>query len=372
MPGLHTARAYLRSFFADDENFELATSPSDNRKWSAFSGWLIIGAYGIICALVAAIVVLNSFGNFPITRFSQVFADNNQRYSYPSIVRSGEHQSAIFGTSSSRLLRPQDLEQEFGGKFANLSMDAATVWEQTQLASLFLRHVEKPETIILSLDKMIWCNQAADLHRNTFRLFPHSFYDENPFNDLSDIVNLELWDAIRKSVKMAAGSRNPYQDKDGFGDFTPGEDNYDAERAHAHIHEEPLSLPDATLASSEEVLSLNFPALDWLSETLDLIPPETKTLIVHMPVNVMAQTAPGTRAEQAEKECVHRIQGIAQSHSVPVFDMAFASPFTTNDLNYWDRMHYRLLLGEQIVKALGQAYRDRKSTEILQVMTSQN
>lgn len=372
MPGFRTGAALLRSFLTDDEKFEGVQCPVGDRKWTAFSAWLIISAYGFICALLAAIFILNPFGNFPITRFSQVFADNNQRYSYPSIVRSGEHQSAIFGTSSSRLLRPQDLEQEFGGKFANLSMDAATAWEQTQLARLFLRHVEKPESIILSLDKMIWCNPSADLQRVTFRLFPQSFYDENPFNDFSDIINLELWDAIRKSVKMAVGSRNPYQDKDGFGDFTPGEDNYDAERAHAHIHEEPLSLPDVTLASSEEVLSLNFPALDWLSETLDLISPETKTLIVHMPVNVMAQTAPGTRAEQAEKECVHRIQGIAQSHSVPVFDMAFASPFTTNDLNYWDRMHYRLPLGEQIVKALGQAYRDRKSTEILQVTTSQN
>lgn len=372
MRRFHTAGGYLRSFFAADEEFELVRNSSDGRKWFAFSGWLILGAYGTMCVLIVAIIVLNPFGNFPITRFSQVFADNNQRYSYPSIVRSGEHQSAIFGTSTSRLLKPSDLGREFEGKFANLSMDAATAWEQTQLTRLFLRHVERPQTIILSLDKMIWCNQAADLHRVTFRLFPQSFYDENPINDFSDVINLELWDAIRKSVKMATGSRNPYQDKDGFGDFTPGEENYDPVRAHAHIHNEPVPRPDATLASSEDVSLLKFPALDWLSETLDLIPTGTNTLIVHMPVNVTAQSAPGTRAEQAEKECVRRIQEIATSHSVPVFDMAFASPFTTNDLNYWDRMHYRVPLGEQVVKAIGQAYRDRKSTEILQVITSQN
>lgn len=367
MRALRAASTYLRSFLKSDENYSTVQSKDERGNWSAFSRWLVLGAYGTVGAIFLSVIVLNPFGNFPITRFSQVFADNNQRYSYPSIARSGLHQSAIFGTSSSRLLNPQDLQSEFGGKFANLSMDAATAWEQTQIARLFLRQVEKPETIILSLDWMVWCNQSADAQRVTFRLFPETFYDENPINDFADILNLELWDALRKSVKVATGSRQPYQDADGFGDFTPGEANYDAKRAHAHIHEKPLPEPDATLLSSEEVSRLNFPALDWLAETISAIPQETKVLIVRMPVNVTALAVPGTRNAQAEKECVRRTVEIAKTRMIPIFDMAFASPFTTNDLNYWDPMHYRLPLGPQIVKAIGQAYRDGKSTDILHV-----
>lgn len=371
MRTLRAASNYLRSFLKSDEHYEAYNPRAGMADWSTFSRWLIIGSCGSVAAIFLAVVVLNPFGNFPITRFSQVFADNNQRYSYPSIARSGRHQSAIFGTSSSRLLTPQDLENEFGGRFANLSMDAATAWEQTQIARLFLRHVEKPETVILSLDWMVWCNQAADEQRVTFRLFPKSFYDENPINDFADILNLELWDALRKSVKVATGSRQPYQDADGYGDFTPGEDNYDADRAYAHIHEKPIPQPDLTPLTPEELSNLKFPALDWLAETLSEIPDDTKTLIVRMPVNVTALAVPGTRNEQAEKECFRRTKELAKSRGVPIFDMAFPSLFTTNDLNYWDPMHYRLPLGPQIVRAIGQAYRDGQSTDILQVTAAQ-
>jgi len=372
MRALSAVSVYLQSFVRSDDRFEANADSLPSRQWGAFSRWVLFSAYGSVTLLFLAVFVLNPFGNFPITRFSQVFSDNNQRYSYPSIVRSGHYQSAIFGTSSSRLLNPQDLEQEFGGKFANLSMDAATAWEQTQLTRLFLRHVSQPKTVILSLDKMIWCNQAADKQRVTFRLFPETFYDENPFNDVADILNLELWDALRKSVKVATGSRDKYQDEAGFGDFTPGEENYDPERAFAHIHEKPLAQPDSSLLDPDALAKLNFPALGWLVDTLNQIPHDTRTLIVHMPVNVMAQAAPGTIAAQAENECALRIKSIAEKKRVSVLDMAFASPFTTNDLNYWDRMHYRLPLGTQIIKAMGQAYRDGKSTDILHVTAAKN
>ncbi|MBB4092468.1 hypothetical protein HGG72_08505 [Ochrobactrum pecoris] len=371
MRAIRAVTDYLNSFLRSDDQYQAATSPSQNQRWNTFSRWTVIGAFGSVALLFLAVFILNPFGNFPITPLSQVFADHNQRYTYPSIARSGRHQSAIFGTSSSRLLTPQDLENEFGGKFANLSMDASTAWEQTQLARLFLRQVEKPETVILSLDWMVWCNQAADEQRVTFRLFPKTFYDENPINDFADILNLELWDALRKSVKVATGSRQPYQDADGFGDFTPGEDNYDAERAYAHIHEKPIPQPDLTPLTPEELANLKFPALDWLAVTLSEIPDDTKTLIVRMPVNVTALAVPGTRNEQAEKECFRRTKELAGARGIPIFDMAFASPFTTNDLNYWDPMHYRLPLGAQIVRAIGRAYRDGQSTDILQVTAAQ-
>ena len=70
--------------------------------------------------------------------------DLNQRFMYPQIVRSGRFDAAVFGTSTVRLLDPQRLGAAFGGRFANLGMNAGTPWEQMQLADLFLRHVPRP------------------------------------------------------------------------------------------------------------------------------------------------------------------------------------------------------------------------------------
>lgn len=371
MRAYQTAVTYLRAFLSADEHYSFSRA-YEGSAWGRFARWLIVGAYGTVGVLFLLVILLNPYGNFPKTALSQVFADNNQRYSYPSIVRSGNYQSAVFGTSTSRLLAPSELEREFGGRFANLSMDASTAWEQTQIAKLFLDHVEQPKTVILSIDGMVWCNPSADQQRVTFRLFPHSFYDENPFNDFADILNLELWDAIRKSVKVALGAREPYQDASGFGDFTPGEENYDAQKAHQHIYADPFSQPDATLLTSSELASVTFPALDWLNDILSRIPPNTTTIIARMPIHVAAQAGQGTRAEQSERECFRRIEAIASAHNVAIYDMSFPSEITSNDQNYWDRLHYRMPIGSRVVTEIGRALRTGEPSPTLKIISPKN
>ena len=78
--------------------------------------------------------------------------DLNQRFMYPQIVRSRRYDSAVIGTSTVRLLDPRQLDALFGGHFANLAMNAATPWEQTQIAGLFLRETAQPRTLIFGID----------------------------------------------------------------------------------------------------------------------------------------------------------------------------------------------------------------------------
>ncbi len=52
------------------------------------------------------------------------------RFSFPALARAARFDSAVFGTSTSRLLRPAVLDPAFGARFANLAMNDATVYEQ--------------------------------------------------------------------------------------------------------------------------------------------------------------------------------------------------------------------------------------------------
>ncbi|MCC7282510.1 MAG: hypothetical protein IT556_09020, partial [Acetobacteraceae bacterium] len=54
------------------------------------------------------------------------------------LARSARFDSAILGTSTSRMLRPAVLDPLFGARFANLSMNDATAWEQYRLGLVFL------------------------------------------------------------------------------------------------------------------------------------------------------------------------------------------------------------------------------------------
>ena len=57
----------------------------------------------------------------------------NARFSFPALARSAKFDSAVFGTSTSRLLRPVMLDPEFGARFANLAMNDATAYEQARI-----------------------------------------------------------------------------------------------------------------------------------------------------------------------------------------------------------------------------------------------
>jgi hypothetical protein len=66
----------------------------------------LVSALFLGCALLL-IVTMNPCGNLPVHAFafaSHAIMDTNDRYQYRSIVRSGEFDSAVIGTASSRLL----------------------------------------------------------------------------------------------------------------------------------------------------------------------------------------------------------------------------------------------------------------------------
>lgn len=362
-------RAYLVAFLAADDTGVGATVSSG--EWARFAKWSDGSAAALVTGLVAAITLLNPFGNFPLGGQVTQFAHRNQRYIYPAIVRSHEFDSAVFGSSTSRLLEPGLLDARLGGRFANLSMDAGTAWEQYRLMKLFLAHTPQPKTLVISLDPFAWCNQRADEQRITFRLFPESFYDQNRLNDYSDILNLEISDVLISTVGMMIGAREPKFDRTGYGDFTPGEANYDPSRASVGVHGvgvAPGPPGPAIELSARRKAAMTFPALDWLKDIADMVPDDTRVVFVRMPVHVADQAVPGSLGAATSDECFRRIVELAQRRGVHVLDMQFASPITTVDLNYWDRRHFRLPIGRRAIDEMAKALSDGASSDVLRVV----
>lgn len=360
---------YLAALSTDGAGDSRATALAGN--WSRFARWSIGAAAAAVFSLLGAVTLLNPFGNFPIGGQTARFAHSNQRYIYPAIIRSHDFDSAVFGSSTSRLLEPSLLNAKLGGRFANFSMDAGTAWEQYRLINLFLTHTSRPKTLVLSLDPFAWCNPRADEQRVTFRLFPESFYDENRLNDFADILNLEISDVLIHTVGMMISAREPKFDHTGYGDFTPGEANYDPSRAWERVHgDRPASGPGrAVKPTPQRLASMKFPALVWLREVVNLAPDATRVVFVRMPVHVADQAVPGSLGAAASEECFRRIVELARRRGVHVLDMQFPSPITTTDLNYWDRRHFRLPIGRRTIDEMAQALSGGAPSDVLRVMT---
>jgi hypothetical protein len=329
------------------------------RSWACFASAFGIAGVALTVALYIFILAMDPYG----LRASPAhppgpIMDLNQRFMYPQIIRGGAYDSAAFGTSTIRLLDPRRLSELFHARFANLGLNAGTPWEQVQVIDLFLRHVPVPKAMILGLDPT-WCEADADRKRLTARSFPPWLYDEDPLDDLPELLNLKSLEiggrvALQRLVLMRSRMR-----EDGYERFVPPESAYDLARARSHIaaYERATRAAggrNASAAADRE--SFVMPALAWLEGVLARLPASTQTILAFMPLHAAAQPAPDTAAFAWDEECKARIARIGARHGATVVDFRRRSPVTTDDSNYWDPLHYRTGIAERLAESLWEAH----------------
>jgi len=318
----------------------------------------VVGGFGAIIAFLAIFIVLmNPYGNLPKLAFSEhAITDINQRFQYPSLIRSGRYDSIVIGASDARLLRPQILDQAFGGHFANLSMNAGQAWEQYRLVDLYLRQPGNHRMLLLALDR-VWCDDDAAEERTTFRGFPDWMYDDNRWNDLGYMLNQQTVGISGRRLAVAAGFKSA-RFPDGYEVFTPPESAYDRVKVRNKLwgkagpHEIEAVTPPYTPSDAERA-SWQFPALPWLDDILTRFP--GRVVLAFMPAHVSAQPVSGSaKAARAEK-CKLRIAEMARRHEASFVDFNIKSEITAKDDNYWDRLHYREPIADRIVADLAEA-----------------
>lgn len=327
------------------------------RPWRGWSKAFASAALGLTAVLFGFILLLDPYGaRVQAGQTPRPLMDLNQRFMYPQIVRSGAFDSAVFGTSTLRLLDPALLSQGLQARFANLGMNAATPWEQVQIAGLFARKVPAPKLVIWGIDQL-WCDaDAADeARRLTPRPFPPWLYDDSSWNDWGRQLNFTT---LEIAVRLAANRLGLLPARlrgDGYEVFTPPETSYDLVRARFHLHRghggaapelAPVS-PPAEVAAAERA-GWRFPALAWLEQALAALPRETRRLIVLPPVHAGAMPREGSAAFQRYQACKAEIAGIASRQGAIVADYSHPSPLTREDANYWDPAHYRLPIARRI------------------------
>lgn len=324
--------------------------------WSRFLRALLITFAASVLLCTGLIVLMNPYGNLPPILFSKhVITDQQQRFQYPGIIRTRDFDSAIFGTSSIRLLDPADLEPHLG-RFASLAMNDARAWEQYMLMKLFLRNVAQPRTLVIGIDS-VWCRADADSNRVTRRTFPEWMFDETLSNDLPNMLNFRSLEIAGRQVAARLGFMPPALPPNGFRVFTPPEKDYDLERARQHLYgsrprEVPRPQGPPVVLPETEKATIQTPALAWLREISRDAPAETMLVFVFVPAHAASLPVSGTREEADYAECRRRIIDIAQTRRSQVVDFRYPSAMTLQDENFWDPLHYRVPIARRIAEAI--------------------
>jgi hypothetical protein len=340
--------------------------------WRGSLRIVLIGSILFGLLIYSFILIVDPYQNVPFSpQWQRAPIDTNQRFSYPAIARSDNFDSVVLGTSTSRMLDPVRLDELFGARFANLSMNSATAWEQRQIGLLFLRHHPETRYLLLGIDT-VWCETGVDYDRYTFRLFPEWMYDENPWNDLLYLFNDKALEQAVRQVQYLSGSRGGKYEANGFRDFLPADSAWDAAKARKSIYgnsnfdrSAATPIPETRPASLQP--QAKYPAHQWLVEMLDAAAPDTIKILFFVPYheNILRSQA----AHYAD--CKWRVLEIAAGHkNTHVVDFMRPSILTGNDANYWDSLHYKREVARKLEELLaGVATGNRNSNEFFDYLT---
>ncbi|MFT0892095.1 hypothetical protein [Pseudochelatococcus sp. G4_1912] len=337
--------------------------------WRRFLAVFVVSFILAGSALAALVIVVDPYGiRVGAGDEPRPIVDINQRFMYPQLARSHLYNAAVFGTSSLRLIDPEELDRLFAPSsgepihFANLAMNAATPWEQMQLARLFLRAQPAPQVLIVGIDRP-WCDRLADTpeKRLTFRTFPERFYDDNHWNDWLDTLNMKSLEISIRLMSHRLGLRDVSLRDDGYGIFVPPDNLYDPTRARTHIWAENAAkgLPaevtpqnPPVIPTAQEQAAWQFPAADWLDALLQQVPAQTQVYILFPPAHISAQPRPGSLLAAEDSACKQHFTAIGARHNATVLDFRKASSITREDANFWDPLHYRLPFASRIAQSL--------------------
>jgi hypothetical protein len=327
---------------------------------AAWTRWTV-GFFGTAAAtlfvLWGFVAALDPFGlRVASGQAPRPIMDINQRFMYPQLVRSGRFDSAVFGTSTMRLLDPATLSDGIGGRFVNLAMNAATPWEQVQMAELFARQVAAPRSLLWGIDST-WCEADATepAKRLTPRPFPPWLYDGVGWRDWPQLMNLTTLEIAARLFAHHLGLMPERIRGDGYEVFTPPEELYDLARARMHLYADrggvspdpaPIVPPEPVPAQARA--QWRFPALAWLDESLARLPSSTRVLFVLPPAHYAMMPREGSAAGQRYAACKQGLAAVAARRGATVVDYALTSPITRRDDNYWDRVHYRLPIARRL------------------------
>jgi hypothetical protein len=332
-----------------------STSSSDATSlWRRFLR-IAVGTAALVTVVIYAFVVLvDPFDTLPLSPpADRTPVATNARFSFPALARSDKFDSAIFGTSTSRLLRPAVLDAEFGARFANLAMNDATIYEQSRLLSVFAQAHPAARLVLIGLD-VRHCVTGDDYEKLTPRPFPEWMYDSNPWRGYGEMFNLYAVQEAGQQFGVLLGIKRRVYGRDGYTSFVPPDSQYDPARVAMHLHAVGPEIPPGERSGAPT--TWRYPAIDQLGSDLKLLADSTRKLLFFVPYNHVLLSPSGSPGALVWNECKRRVARLAaRTPNALAVDFMLPSPITAADDNYWDGLHYRVAIADRLAHDLAAA-----------------
>jgi hypothetical protein len=337
--------------------------------WQRFLRAFAITAAAALALSLTAILLVDPLGVSPIAVVAPKsgYALKDRRFLAQQLIRSGQFDSFLVGSSTIHSIDPHWAEEAFGGEFANLAIHGVTPHELTRVLDMIGKSTPRLRTVVLGLDAARWCSATAPARYHPQAVFPESLYDGDRFDDFAALLNLKVLDASLKQLAVDLKIEAPQTEADGYRNelddarwkpFKPGRDTCQLACDEA---------PASTIGGGDGTRSgksgqHHFPALRLLEQALSSLPADTKLIVVLMPP--YASKLPDTAGQHADLDlCKRRIAALASDSHGYAIDFDIASPWTLNAKNYWDANHFRTAIAKAFIRRIEEAMERRRDAE---------
>ena len=332
-------------------NSETRAASAD--PWRRFCRRLLVFALVLAGAVYAFVFVVDPFDTLSLSPpFDRGPVSTNARYAFPALARKSRFDSVILGTSTSRLLRPAELDPIFGAHFVNLAMNSATAYEQWRLGEVFARAHPDARFVLIGLD-VVWCEIGDTVEKYTPRSFPEWLYDDDPWNDYLEQFNLYAVEQAGIQFGVLTGLNRQRYGRDGYTNFLPDDRSYDPARAKTHLNRDVAPDRGAATTAAAAGATFRYPALPLLKDLLAIMPRDAVKLVYFVPYHRSGQPLPGSPAAQQWAQCKADVAAIvAAAQHARLVDFMIPSSVTLRDDNYWDPLHYRIGVATWLTRSL--------------------
>lgn len=322
------------------------SSSTSSSEWRRFLRALLLTAVAGVGVLYGFVVLVDPWNILPLSPpLPRVPISTNARFSFPALARSDRFDAVVLGTSTARLLAPEQLDPLFGARFANLAMNSATAYEQARMLEVFVRAHPAPRAVVIGLDAE-WCGPT--LVRYTPRPFPEWMYAATTWRGYREMLNGYAIQEAANQFAVMVGLKARRYGLDGFTSFVPDNAAYDRARVDAAFARWPATDASAAVPGVRHA----FPAHALLRDALRSVPPGTRTVVFFAPYHVSQQGEPGSGTAAWWEACKQGVAAIAAETGAEALDFMRPSAITLERDNYWDPLHYRIGIAQYLAEAL--------------------
>ncbi len=339
-----------------------------NSDWNRFLALLIATAVGGLALLYLTVYLVDPYDVFSFSPdLDRVPVSSKRRHFTPGIARSPDFDSFIIGSSTVMLLNPNHLNTLLDAKIANLSLPAASPYEQLRIAELFSDYHETTNLVIVSIDE-VWCDikgvgQYVDVGNDAIKEKRHIqewMYSSHFWQQLPPL-NKRIIKDTRKQLSHLLDLKNFSYQTNGYTDFTK---NLAQKMTPTDIEIKlygtssikfKLAQQPAVILSEAEIQNWLFPDIIQLEQWLTVLDPSTRKILLFPPYHHFRLAQIGSKDEIRWQECKKRVAKMSQTiPQVTVVDFMIHSSISNNDKNYWDSLHYTVDIADIIEQTLGQ------------------